>query len=566
VSAGFDPVENAQRALDAVASSGRPEAWITVPASDAVLADAAEVASRAACGDELPLAGLTLAVKDNIDVGGLPTTAAHPHFNRFPTASATAVSRLTDAGAVVVGKTNLDQFATGLVGTRSPYGACRNALDPTRVAGGSSSGSALAVALGEVDAALGTDTAGSGRVPAALNGIVGLKPTRGLVSNAGVVPACRSLDCVSVLARSVEVAAAVLAAAAGPDPTDPWSRTPPRGTTAVPAGPLRVGLPRPEQLRTLDPAAESAWIAALDVIAKLGPTIEVDLDPYLAAGDLLYGSAMIAERYDAVGEFLATHPDGADPTVATLIGAARDLPAHQLAGDMDRVHRHAAALAPTWDLVDVIAIPTVGEAPTLAEVAADPIGVNARLGRFTNGCNILDLCASAVPCGVRADGIPFGITFLAPAFADAVVAAAAARMLGEPDPPLAPWDGTTTIVVVGAHLRGQPLNHQLVDRGAQFVRAVRTAPVYRLHALPTTPPKPGLVRTMDGGSAIDAELWTLPVDGFGAFVGGVPSPLTIGRVELDDGTTHSGFLCEDIAAAAAPDITHYGSWPAYLSR
>jgi allophanate hydrolase len=566
VTADLDPVAGARHALDAVASSRRPEAWITVRAPDAVLADAADVSARVGSGDALPLAGLTLAVKDNIDVAGLPTTAAHPHFDRLPSRSATAVTRLVDAGTVVIGKTNLDQFATGLVGTRSPYGACRNALDPARVSGGSSSGSAIAVALGEVDAALGTDTAGSGRVPAALNGIVGLKPTRGLVSNAGLVPACRSLDCVSVLARSVADAAAVLAVAAGPDPTDPWSRTPPRGTRAVGSGPLRVGLPRPEQLLTLDPPAAAAWVAALDVIAKLGPTIEIDLAPYLAAGELLYGSAMIAERYDAVGEFLATHPDGADPTVAALIGAARDLPAHQLAGDMDRVHRHAAALAPTWDLVDVIAIPTVGEAPTLAEVAADPIGVNARLGRFTNGCNILDLCAAAVPCGVRSDGMPFGITFLAPAFADPVVAAAAARLLGEPDPPLPPWAGTTTIVVVGAHLRGQPLNHQLVDRGGRLVGAVRTAPFYRLHALPTTPPKPGLVRTSDGGTSIDAELWALPVDGFGAFVGGVPAPLTIGRVELDDGTTHSGFLCEDVAAASAPDISHYGSWVRYLEH
>ena len=560
-----DVVGAARRAIDAAASSDRPEAWITRRGGDDVLADAEAVAARVRDGAPLPLAGMTLAVKDNIDVAGLPTTAAHPAFDRHPSRSANAVERCTEAGAVVLGKTNLDQFATGLVGSRSPYGACRNAVDPARISGGSSSGSAVVVARGEVDAALGTDTAGSGRVPAALNGIVGLKPTRGAVSNRGVVPACRSLDCVSVLARTVGDAAAVLAAAVARDPTDPWSRTPPRGTPVVPPGPLRIGLPRPALLAALDPAAADAWRGATDSLGSLGTVVEVDLEPYVAAGDLLYGSAMIAERYDAVGEFLAAHPEGADPTVARLIGAARDLPAHQLAGDLDRVRRHAAALAPTWDEVDVVVVPTVGEAPTRAEVAADPIGVNARLGRFTNGCNILDLCAAAVPGATRADGMPFGVTFLAPAFADALVAAAAARLLGEPDPP-PPWTGTTTIVVVGAHLRGQPLNHQLVDRGGRFVASVRTAPAYRLHALATTPPKPGLVRVLEGGVAIDAEAWALPVDGFGDLVRGVPAPLTIGSVELADGSTHPGFLCEAAAAHAGPDISAYRSWPRWLRR
>ena len=286
------------------------------------------------------------------------------------------VARLVDAGAVVVGKTNLDQFATGLVGTRSPYGACRNARVPDRIAGGSSSGSAVAVASGEVDVALGTDTAGSGRVPAALNGIVGLKPTRGLVSNAGVVPACRSLDCVSVFARSVREAAAVLAVAAGPDPADPWSRTPPRGTPVIAPGtaPDRPAPRRPAARRSMPRPRRRGARPSIGSPAS-GRSRTIDLDPYLAAGDLLYGSALIAERWDAVGEFLAAHPDGADPTVAALIGAARDLPAHQLAGDLDRVRRYASAFAPVWDSVDVVAIPTVGEAPTLAEVAADPIGV-----------------------------------------------------------------------------------------------------------------------------------------------------------------------------------------------
>jgi allophanate hydrolase len=559
-----EPVARARAALDAVARSERPEAWISVRPARAVEEDALDVAARVERGEDVPLAGVTVAVKDNIDVAGMPTTAAHPAFDRRPGTSATAVGRLVAAGAVVIGKTNLDQFATGLVGTRSPYGAVRNAIDPTRVSGGSSSGSALAVALGEVDVALGTDTAGSGRVPAALNGIVGLKPTRGLVSNAGVVPACRSLDCVSVLARTVREAAAALATIAGPDPLDPWSRTPPPGTPPVPTQ-LRIGIPRTDQLAGLDADAAAAWTDAVHALAAIGPTTTVDLAPYLDAGDLLYGSALIAERWDAVGEFLDAHPEGADPTVAALIGAARTLPAHQLAGDQHRIRDAARALRATWEQVDVIAVPTVGEAPTLDVVAADPIGVNARLGRFTNGANILDLCAAAVPCGTRADGIPFGVTFLAPAFADALVAAAGARLLGEDDPPAPPWAATTTIVVVGAHLRGQPLNHQLVERGARLVAPVRTAPIYRLYALPTDPPKPGLVRTGAGGAAIEAELWEIPVDGFGRFVAGIPAPLTIGTVVLEDCTAHPGFLCESWAVAGCPDITASGGWAHHLA-
>jgi allophanate hydrolase len=549
--------------LRAAASSARPEAWISLRAESEVDADAASVAARVARGDDLPLAGMTLAVKDNIDVAGIPTTCAHPAFSHLPERSATVVTRLVDAGAVVVGKTNLDQFATGLVGTRSPFGACRNARVASRIAGGSSSGSAVAVALGEVDVALGTDTAGSGRVPAALNGIVGLKPTHGLVSAAGVVPACRSLDCVSILARSVAEAAAALAVAAGPDRCDAWSRTPPLGTPAVGPGPLRVGVPRADQLPYLDPLARDAWLAALPAIAALGPVEEIDLTPYLEAGELLYGGALIAERFDAVGPFLEAHPEGADPTVAMLVGAAQSLPAHELARDLDRVRRHAAAFAPVWHHVDVVALPTVGEAPTIEEVAADPIGVNSRLGRLTMGCNILDLCAAAVPCGTRADGVPFGVTFLGPAFADTTVITAAARLMGEPDPSPPPWSATTTLVVVGAHLRGMPLNGDLTARGARFVASVRTAPRYRLHALATDPPKPGLVRVAEGGASIDAELWALPVDGFGDLVRRVPAPLCIGTVELTDGSTHPGFLCEAIATEAAPDITHHGGWAAY---
>jgi allophanate hydrolase len=498
-----------------------------------------------------------LAVKDNIDVAGFPTTAGHPAFGRMPERSALVVQRLVDAGAVVVGKTNLDQFATGLVGTRSPYGPCRNPHRPDRIAGGSSSGSAVAVATGEADVALGTDTAGSGRVPAALCGIVGLKPTRGLLSTAGVVPAVAGVDCVSVLAPSVADAATALAIAAAPDPEDPWSRTPPLSTPAIGAT-IRLGIPR--SIDGLDGPAANAWAAAA---ARLGDPMEVDAEPYVEAGALLYGGAFVAARWRAFGQFLEEHPDGADPTVLSIVRRGRGATAQELIGDIERLRSLAGRFATVWSEVDAIVVPTVGLAPTLDEVGADPVGVNAALGRWTCGANLLDLCAAAVPCGWRDDGIPFGVTVLAPAWSDELVAVAAARLMGESDPAPPPWSGWSTIIVVGAHLTGQPLNAQLTERGGRFVRSVETAPCYRLFALPTDPPKPGLVRDARGAH-IAAEVWALPIAGFGDFVRRVPPPLTIGTVELADGSSHPGFLCEPFAIDGAPDITTHGGWRAYI--
>jgi allophanate hydrolase len=442
-------------------------------------------------------AGLALAVKDNVDVVGFPTTAGHPAFSRQPTATAPAVQALLDAGATVVGKTNLDQFATGLVGTRSPYGPARNPHAPDRIAGGSSSGSAIAVAVGAADIGVATDTAGSGRVPAALCGIVGLKPTCGLVSTRGVVPAIAGLDCVSVLARTTNEAASALDRMVGFDPVDPWSRRAPAGTPVLSPGAIRVGVPRAVDVDALDGPAARAWIGAVERLARLGPLTEIDCSAYFDAGALLYEGAFVAAREYAFGAFLRDHPYGADPTVATITRAARDIPASALVGDIERLRCCARQFEPTWDAVDVLALPTVGIAPTIAAVDADPIGINARLGRFTNGANLLDLCAAAVPASLRDDGLPFGITLLGPAFADAIVAGAAARFGGEPDPPVPNWSAWATVVVVGAHLSGQPLNWQLTTRGGRLLAATETAPVYRLYALPTDPPKPGLVRAAE---------------------------------------------------------------------
>jgi allophanate hydrolase len=552
-----DARTRADVALAAAPRAAELGAWITRADVAAVRAAADQLA-----GDE-PVAGWTVAVKDNIDVGGLPTTAGHPAFSRVPASTAPAVAALIDAGAIVVGKTNLDQFATGLVGTRTPFGAGRNPHSPDHIAGGSSSGSAIAVAVGAADIGIGTDTAGSGRVPAALCGIVGCKPTRGLVSTRGVVPAIAGLDCVSVFARSVGEATTALDLMSGFDAADPWSREAPVGTPAIGAGPLRVGVPRPVDLDRLDPDAARAWRAAVESLTAIGRVAEVDLSPYLAAGELLYGGAFVAARWHAFGEFLTSHPDGADPTVTAIVRAARDLDASALAADIDHLQQLRRAVAGTMDGVDVLAVPTVGAAPTLAAVRADPIEVNAGLGRYTNATNLLDLCAVAVPAGARADGLPFGITFLGRAFADVLVATAAARFAGEPDPAPPRWARWATVVVIGAHLTGQPLNHQLTARGGRLLRSTSTAPVYRLHALATDPPKPGLVRVDAGGAPIAAELWQVPLDRFGEFVLDVAAPLTIGTVELLDGSQHPGFLCEGVAAASAPDISHFGGWLAY---
>jgi allophanate hydrolase len=505
--------------------------------------------------------GVRLAVKDNIDVEGLPTTCAHPSFSYVADRTAPAVQRLLDAGAVVAGKANLDQFATGLVGTRSPYGVVENPHVPGRIAGGSSSGSAAAVALGLSDIGVGTDTAGSGRVPAALCGLVGMKPTVGLIPVDGTVPACVSLDCMSVFTRTVAEAASAVWTMSSPP-----ARPVPSGTPVTPPGSLRIGVPRADQLVDLDEDATAAWEAALKELVALGTTVELDVGAYLEAGALVYGPAFLPERFAAVGEFLAAHPDGADPTVAEIIGRGGTIDAATAAADRARLPELSARVAEWWNDVDVVAVPTTGLAPSVAEVAADPVALNRRLGTWTAGANPLDLCAAAVPCGRRADGVPFGITFLGPAFADHAVLVAGARLAGEPDPPAPEWRQWTDVVVVGAHLEGQPLNWQLTDRRAHLVRSTRSAAEYRLVALPTEPPKPGLVRCAAGGASIEVEVWRMPTDAFGSFVAGVPSPLAIGAVILEDGTSAHGFLCESFAVDAAPDITAFGGWRSYLNR
>ncbi|MET9379585.1 allophanate hydrolase [Streptomyces sp. NPDC002928] len=531
----------------------RPEIWIDLRPRAEVEAEARAIDERVAAGERLPLAGRLLAAKGNIDVAGLPTTAGCPAYAYAPEADAPVVARLRAAGALVLGTTNLDQFATGLVGTRSPYGAVRGAHDPERISGGSSSGSAVAVALGIVDLALGTDTAGSGRVPAAFNGIVGLKPTRGLVPTTGVVPACASIDCVTVFARTLREAEEALAHMASP-PDRVLPALPPRTP-----GPWRIAVPAPEQLGELDAGWAEAYEAAVAQIAAAGADVRtVDLSPFTEAAAMLYGGAFVAERYTAVGSFvdklIAAGGEGLDPTVAGIITRARDIPAHQLYADQDRLAAlRTRALAELAD-ADALLLPTTPGHPTLAEVAADPLGANARLGRFTNSTNLFDLAAVAVPAG-EANGLPFGVMLVGRAFTDERLARIAALLQPE-----------TRLAVMGAHLTGQPLNPQLLALGARLDRTTTTAPVYRLHALSTTPPKPGLVHMGEGGAAVETEVWRLPAEGLGQLLAALPRPMTLGSVELADGTRVPGFLCEPGGLNDAEDITGYGGWRSYLNR
>lgn len=568
--------------------------WITLLDGDAIEAQLAEVEARRAAGAALPLYGVPFAIKDNIDLADVPTTAACPSYATTPRQSAPVVAHLMAAGAIALGKTNLDQFATGLVGTRSPYGACSSAFDPDYVSGGSSSGSALAVALGLASFALGTDTAGSGRVPAAINNVVGLKPTRGLLSTRGLLPACRSLDCISVFAGSVADAATVLELCAGFDARDPFSRPARPGATPLAVPGFRFGVPAREQLEFFgDGAAKAAFEAALERLQGLGgQPVAVDFEPFSQAAALLYQGPWVAERGAAVGEFIAREPAGLDPTVAAIIGGAKRYGAVDVFVAQHRLRELAARVDALWEDIDVLVVPTTPTSYTRREVAADPLLPNARLGTYTNFTNLLDLCGLSVPTGFKSERQPVGVTLLGPAFADRSLWALADRLhqsyepsvgatghrvlSGSPSSPARPAPRavapvpkvfqSTRLAVVGAHLAGQPLHHQLVELGARFEGATRTAPCYRLFALDgTVPAKPGLLRQALGGGAIEVEVYALDPAAFGQFVAQVSQPLTIGNVQLESGEWIKGFLCESLATEAATEITGLGGWRAYLA-
>jgi allophanate hydrolase len=573
------PASVIERLLDTSADERR--VWITRLSRADVMARVAALDPAAI--DRLPLYGIPFVIKDNIDLAGTATTAGCPGFAYTPVQSAFVVQRLLDAGAIPLGKTNLDQFATGLVGTRSPYGPCRNSFNADFISGGSSSGSAVAVAAGLASFSLGTDTAGSGRVPAAFNNIIGLKPSNGRLSTCGVVPACRSLDCVSVFALTAEDAASVLDAAEGYDTADPYSRrvgdrgAGDRGLTG-----LRVGIPRRDQLQFFgDTEYARLFDAAVSRWGSLGGDVqEIDFAPFLEAARLLYEGPWIAERYAAVGWFIDAHPGAVHPITRQIIEAGkRPTAASGFEGEYAR-KRLLRQCEPVWSQVDLVATPTAGTIYRLAELEADPLRLNANLGYYTNFMNLLDLSGVAVPAGFRTDGLPFGITLVGPWGTDrellriagkvqrASVATLGALKVPIPErrePPARLRDGYVPLAVCGAHMQGLPLNHQLRDRGGYLIEVTTTAPRYRLYALPGGPPhRPGMLRVREDGARIELEVWALPTEQVGAFIAAIPAPLGVGTIELDSGASVTGFLCEGYASEGAADITSYGGWRDYV--
>lgn len=517
-----------------------------------------------------PLWGVPFAVKDNIDVAGMPTTAACPAWSRMADKDAFAVARLRAAGAIPIGKTNLDQFAAGLVGMRTPYPVPRNALDPAIVPGGSSSGSAVIVGHGILPFALGTDTAGSGRVPAALNGITGLKPSLGMVSASGVVPACRTLDTISVFARDVADAYAVLQVMAGYDDTDAYSRDLPAAPLRPAPPALRVGVPDAATRRFFGDAVQAAaFDADLDALRKRGATVvEMDFTPFYDVAHMLYEGAWVAERHAVIEHLLAETPEAVHPVTARIIGKAAGLSATDAFRGIYRLAALRRICAPLIASVDLLAVPSIPTFYTVADLAADPVTPNSNLGTYTNFVNLLDLCALAIPTAPRADGRPGSLTLIAPAGQDAHLAAEAMALAEQGVAQAAvPGADEIALAVCGAHMSGLPLNHQLTDLGGRFLRATETAPRYGLHALAGGPPvRPGLVRRLEGGVGIAVEIWTLPKAALGAFMGQIPAPLGLGSVELADGSRVTGFLCEVAGLEGARDISGFGGWRAYLAR
>ncbi|WP_072380617.1 allophanate hydrolase [Novosphingobium sp. NDB2Meth1] len=565
-------VEQAEAALARIAAydAVQPQIWISRASAEQVLAAARDVDARIAAGEKLPLAGVPYAAKDNIDVAGFETTAACPAFAYTPEQSATVTARLAAAGAICMGKTNLDQFATGLVGVRSPYGIPRNAFNRAYVSGGSSSGSAIAVAAGLVPVALGTDTAGSGRVPAAFNHLIGFKPTKGRWSTNGVVPACRSIDCVTVFAHTTADAALVDKVLARFDPADPWSK--PLADRAI--TPTRIGVPMRHQRQWFgDAESEYFYDRALDHLASFAELVEIDIAPLQEAAQLLYDGPWVAERTAAMAQILKANPNAVDPTVRAVVEAGWDKTAVETFQGIYRlaeIKRHADLL---WGEIDALAFPTTGTTYRVAELAKAPIALNSNLGAYTNFVNLLDMAALAVPAGTRHNRTGFGITFIGPADTDRTLLDLADTYLARahlaPPPPL-DLEGhmqTVKLAVVGAHLKDMPLHWQLTSREATFVEATHTAPSYRLYAMAdSVPPKPALVHSGDDGASIAVEVYELGVAEFGSFTVEVPAPLAIGTVTLADGTSVKGFVAEPRALIGAEDITHLGGWRAYIAQ
>jgi allophanate hydrolase len=566
-----------------IAARGARPVWISLASREQVAAKLAEIRRRKDAGEALPLFGIPFAVKDNIDVAGLETTAACPEFAYMPERSATVIERLEAAGAIVIGKTNLDQFATGLVGTRSPYGAPASVFDPNYISGGSSSGSAVAVAAGLVSFSLGTDTAGSGRVPAGFNNIVGLKPTKGLISTRGVVPACRSQDCVSIFAGTVDEALTVLKVAQGFDDEDIYSRQAPENNGEDFGDTFRFGVPAEGLEFFGDNAAATLYYEAIENMLSLGGIpVSIDFAPFQGAARLLYDGPWVAERLASLRALNFERPDAVHPVVWDIIVRADRVSAVDAFQSFYKLAAFTRAAEAEWAKMDVLLLPTTGTTYTIGEVLGDPARLNSNLGIYTNFVNLMDLAGTAVPGGFRPNGLPFGLTLLGRAFEDEKIARLADWLhrelanptvggtglpLSESAPIAAAKPAKVEVAVVGAHLSGQPLNWQLTERNARLVRTARTAPGYSLYALAgTVPAKPGLIRDGVGAGLIELEIWEMDFAAFGSFVALIPPPLGIGTVTLEDGGTVKSFVGETYAIAGSQDITEFGGWRNWLAR
>ncbi|TBY02720.1 allophanate hydrolase [Rhizobium laguerreae] len=579
---GLTPLNAIEEVIARRAASKDPAIFITPVPDDELRAAAKVLMARAPEANSLPLWGVPFAVKDNIDAAGLPTTAACPAYAYRPEADSTVVARLKAAGAIIIGKTNLDQFATGLNGTRSPYGAPRSVFDAAYISGGSSSGSAVTVASGLAAFALGTDTAGSGRVPAAFNNLVGIKPTPGLLPNTGAVPACKSVDCMTIFAATVGDGVAIRKVAEGFDAADAFSRRATPGN--LPVSGLRIGvLTDAEREFFGDKEVEALYDQAIERAKALGATIvPFDYAPFREAAALLYDGPWVAERLAAVETFLATNAADFDPTVRGIIEGAKGKTAVEAFNGRYRLEELRRKTEAEWEKADVLLLPTAPTTYSVADMLANPVVLNGRLGRYTNFVNLLDCAAIAVPAGFGKGGLPGGVTVIAPAFtddalaplADALHRAASSGMgidrqaaIPEASRVVPGDDGFIEIAVVGAHLTGMPLNHELAGSGGRLVKTCRTAGDYRLFVLPnTTPPKPGLLREPGHkGQGLEVEVWALPADAFGRFVQKIPAPLGIGKLALEDGSSVSGFVCEAHAVKGAEEITALGGWRNYIS-
>ena len=579
------PTEVVREIYAKIRSEGERPVWISLIDEERNIGRAKEL-ELTADAETLPLFGIPFAIKDNFDVEDMATTAACPAYARQARDTAEVVRRLLDAGGILIGKTNMDQFATGLVGTRTPFGICSSVFSADHISGGSSSGSAVAVAKGLVTFALGTDTAGSGRVPAAFNQLVGLKPTRGLVSTTGLLPACKTLDCVSVFSETCFDAARVFSVLRGPDAEDPYSREAKIGEGASPwsASVFRFGVPDEESLEFFgDEDARALYVKSVEALGSLGgEAVYFDYRPFLAAANLLYSGPWVSERLAAIQEFCQEHLEAMDPTVGRIVsGAGRysAVDAFEAAYKLEEIRKQADLVL---SQIDILLLPTTPTIYKIDEVLNDPIQLNTNLGYYTNFVNLLDMAAVAVPAGFRPNGMPFGVSVIGKAFTDQGLLTVADRLhrklaitLGGSDrlvadtPALPDMDAPGSCVlmaVVGAHLTGQPLNWQLRERKARLVRTVRTHPDYKLYALPnTSPPKPGLVYSPGNpGPGIELEVWAMPEDTVGSFLNGIPAPLSLGTVLLEDGSSVKGFLCEPYGVIGALEITHLGGWRAYM--